>query len=228
MLMPKYLVVFDRDGTLHRDMGPIGATPGWEKGLALFPYTVEAVATVYAVPGTVIGVASNQGYVAQGIVTEEQVRAANDRLRTLLENAEASLPHDQTCVIPRGHWAFCPEVTEEYAAQHGILPETYLYDHYVVKEAPRRKPGIGMLRQIARAVGMRLEDFSERFVVGDRATDVMTGLNAGGIGVFLMDTIHEEEIGKVEALMTSENERMIILADDTLDAAKRIAERLNR
>lgn len=88
---PARAVLFDRDGTLVRDV-PYNGTPERVEPL---PGAAEAVARLRAA-GIRVGVVTNQSGVARGLVDDEQVRAVNRRVEALLG------PFDTWQVCPHG------------------------------------------------------------------------------------------------------------------------------
>jgi histidinol-phosphate phosphatase family protein len=86
---PPAAVLFDRDGTLIRDV-PYNGDP---ERVAPMPGAAEAVARLRRA-GIRLGVITNQSAVGLGLITESQLRAVNRRVEALLG--------------PFGTWAVCP------------------------------------------------------------------------------------------------------------------------
>jgi D-glycero-D-manno-heptose 1,7-bisphosphate phosphatase len=124
------LFIFDMDGTLvYR--GP-NDPEGWVRfpeQQTPMPLVVETCEALRAA-GHTLAVASNQGGVAMGMLTEEEARA-------LVENAAR--------MIGAEFYELCPYHPE------GLLPE-------YTKDADCRKPKPGMLLEILRKAGADLED----------------------------------------------------------------------
>jgi HAD superfamily hydrolase (TIGR01662 family) len=91
---PAKAVLFDRDGTLVRDV-PYNGDP--EK-VELMPDAAEAVRLAREA-GLRVGVVSNQSGIARGLVTAEQVAAVNRRVTELLGPFDTwrICPHDGGC-----------------------------------------------------------------------------------------------------------------------------------
>jgi D-glycero-D-manno-heptose 1,7-bisphosphate phosphatase len=87
-------VLFDRDGTLVRDV-PYNGDPGLVEPM---PAAAETVAALRAA-GIAIGVVSNQSGVGRGLLTSAQVRAVNRRVDQL--------------VGPFDVWEVCPHAPED-------------------------------------------------------------------------------------------------------------------
>jgi HAD superfamily hydrolase (TIGR01662 family) len=109
-------VLFDRDGTLIRDV-PYNGDPD---KVELMPDAAEAVALVREA-GLRIGVVSNQSGVARGLITLDQVDLVNERVDELLG------PFDtwQVCPHPIGCHCHKPEpgLIYQAAEELGVRPE---------------------------------------------------------------------------------------------------------
>ncbi|MCR3750819.1 D-glycero-alpha-D-manno-heptose-1,7-bisphosphate 7-phosphatase [Lentzea californiensis] len=90
-------VLFDRDGTLVRDV-PYNGDPA---RVELMPGAREAVRDLRA-RGVRTGVVSNQSGIGRGLLTEDQVRAVNARVEELLG--------------PFGTWQICPHHPDDGCA----------------------------------------------------------------------------------------------------------------
>ena len=86
---PPAAVLFDRDGTLVRDV-PYNGRPELVEPM---PGATAAVDRLRAA-GVRLGVVSNQSGVGRGLITAEQTKAVNERVEDLLG--------------PFGSWAICP------------------------------------------------------------------------------------------------------------------------
>ncbi len=147
--MPGRRCVFlDRDGTI----------------VAYVPY-LRAVADVRLLPGAAAGIrrlraagwlcclVSNQGGVARGLLSEDDVRAVNARMCELL-GAEGATLDDMR---------FCPHHPLGAIPAHRIHCEC-------------RKPGTALVRELAAAHDI---DLQRSYFVGDSAVDVECGRRAG-------------------------------------------------
>ena len=83
------------------------------------------------------------------------------------------------------------ELARQLAAEGVALDGTYYCpeapasDDPLVLDHPDRKPGPGMLVRAARELGL---DLAESWMVGDKASDVLAGVNAGCLGAVLVRT----------------------------------------
>jgi D-glycero-D-manno-heptose 1,7-bisphosphate phosphatase len=137
-------VFLDRDGTLIEEVGHLGDP----EGVIVLPGVPEALRRL-AGAGYTLVVVSNQGGVARGLFTEDDVRAVNRRAAELLAQAGA----------PRiGGWYWCP--------------------HHPDHTGPCRcrKPRPGMLLRAAREHDL---DLPRSWMVGDHPVDAGAGRAAG-------------------------------------------------
>ncbi|CAL9336131.1 Phosphoglycolate phosphatase [Nocardiopsis dassonvillei] len=111
-------VLFDRDGTLVEDV-PYNGDPERVR-----PRTGAARAVALASrAGLAVAVVSNQSGIARGLLSEEEVRAVNDRVDSLLGGFDA------WCVCPHGEDDGCgcrkpaPGLVHEAARRLGVLPQ---------------------------------------------------------------------------------------------------------
>jgi histidinol-phosphate phosphatase family protein len=91
---PPAVVLFDRDGTLIRDV-PYNGRPELVEPM---PGAAAAVARLRAA-GVCLGVVTNQSGVGRGLITPGQLKAVNQRVTELLG--------------PFGAWAVCPHDTAD-------------------------------------------------------------------------------------------------------------------
>lgn len=118
--------------------------------VVLVPGAVEALRTLRA-SGWLIVVVTNQSGIARGLYSEEDFRAVQQRLEQLLEEGGVRLDAA----------LYCP--------------------HHPDFSGPCdcRKPGLGMYRQAAAALGI---DLAASVYAGDRVKDVLPALETGGAG----------------------------------------------
>lgn len=100
-----------------------------------------------------IVVVTNQAGIAKGILTEYQVREINQHIKNILRRQGANI--DRIYYCPHH-----PQGTVKYYAQ----------------VCDCRKPGIGMIKKAESDLDI---DLNKSFVVGDKQSDVDTGIAAG-------------------------------------------------
>jgi D-glycero-D-manno-heptose 1,7-bisphosphate phosphatase len=103
--------------------------------------------------GVPVVVVTNQGGIALGYLTEDDLAAIHTRMAELLAAEGARV--DKVY--------FCPYYP------NGTIPR-------YSKDSPDRKPGIGMLERARDGLGI---DLRKSFLVGDATTDILAGLRAG-------------------------------------------------
>jgi D-glycero-D-manno-heptose 1,7-bisphosphate phosphatase len=142
------MMIFDLDGTLIE--GYMDRRDKYFALVRVLPGRREKLATLQAA-GVVIAIATNQGGVAFGFVTESQVQRKLAAVLTAL-----ALPTDT-------HVAVCYSHPKAKVAQYR-------------RDDPRRKPGGGMIRELSAATGVTLSDV---LYVGDRPEDKQAAAAAG-------------------------------------------------
>jgi D-glycero-D-manno-heptose 1,7-bisphosphate phosphatase len=137
-------VFLDRDGTLIEEVGHLGDPDG----VLLLPGAAQALRRL-AGAGFALVVASNQGGVARGLFTEEDIRSVNRRAAELLASAGAP---------PIAGWYWCPHHPE------------------FTGPCDCRKPAPGMLKRAARDLDL---DLGRSWMVGDHPVDAGAARAAG-------------------------------------------------
>lgn len=147
----KAAVFFDRDDTLTKGPNP-GEYITSPDQLELLPGVAQAIKRLNQA-GLPVFVVTNQGQVALGLNTTDEIEMINQMFKEMLM-AEGALITDI---------AYCPHRTE------GLVPE-------YTKVCQCRKPKPGMLFELASKHGV---DLSASFMVGDHADDIDAGQAAG-------------------------------------------------
>ena len=150
-------VFLDRDNTLIADPGYIRRPDQ----VQLLPGVAEAVRRFRAAGYRVV-VVTNQSGVARGYLTEDQLGAVHDRLRTLLRAEGAELDAIYYCPYLDG-----PDATVA----------TYR------RKSPLRKPEPGMLLEAAADHHL---DLARSWMIGDSERDMEAGRRAGCRSVLLV------------------------------------------
>jgi len=118
----------------------------------LLPGTAAAIRRLN-VAGIPVIVVTNQGGIALGYLTEDDLAAIHERMAELLAAEGAHVDKVYSCPCYPG----------------GTIPR-------YAKESPDRKPGTGMLERARDELGI---DLPKSFLVGDATTDILAGLRAG-------------------------------------------------
>lgn len=159
-------VFLDRDGTINPDeFGYINNPDGYY----LYPYAADAI-KIFRKLGYYVLLVTNQGGVARGYITLEQMHSVLDKAQRLLK--EQGAPIDRVYYSPY---------------YHGGVVEPYNIVH------EDRKPGLGMFKQAVRDYKIRPE---HSWMIGDRYSDIEFGKKAGMKTLLLLSGEGEKEFLK--------------------------------
>lgn len=161
----KPAVFLDRDNTIIRNDGDLGDP----SQIQLMQGAAMAIASLCGLGFKVI-VVTNQGGVARGKYTEEDVDAVHDRLREMIEHAANGARIEA--------FYFCPYHPK------GTVPE-------YTREHPDRKPQAGMLLRAAEEHGL---DLARSWMVGDALRDIEAGETAGCRTVWINNFAKPEDV----------------------------------
>lgn len=186
--MTETVVCIDRDGTLiYDDHYYLGRQEHWQS-------------LVEILDGVVDGVQALDEHGCTTYMTTNQSGVAVEDFESLTEEkAEAVCEYVMECLsregAPLDGYYLCPHVQPSYEEKH---PD-YDLNTDLVCDCDCIKPDTGMVENILSDIGIRREK-ADVVVVGDRASDVKTGLQAGGTGVLVPFENQEEETLKVERI----------------------------
>lgn len=159
----KKAVLLDRDGTINPDdYGYIDNPERYD----IYPYAAEAI-KLFRRLGFYVLLVTNQGGVARGYITIEQMHSVLDKAQRLLKEQGTYL--DKVYYSPYFH----DGVVEPYNIHH-----------------EDRKPGLGMFKQAVKDFQFRPE---HSWMIGDRYTDIAFGAKAGLKTIFLLSGNGEKE-----------------------------------
>ena len=144
-------IFLDRDGTINADKGLIFKLNQFE----LFPWSAEAIKLINKSEYLAI-IVTNQPVIARGLCTMPQLDQIHAKMETLLGVQGAYI--DKLYYCPHHPDSGYPEERLEYKIKCNC-----------------RKPNIGM---ILKAVDEFNIDLSSSWIIGDRETDIQTGINA--------------------------------------------------
>lgn len=123
------------------------------EGVTLVPGALEALRAL-ADANVPVVIVTNQSGIARGLYTEADYHAVAARVQAVLEDAG----------VPPAATLYCPHHPD------------------FTGPCPCRKPGTGMHREAAAALGL---DVSRAYYVGDKASDVRPVLELGGTGILV-------------------------------------------
>ena len=141
-------VFLDRDGVIN-DQTAFVNTPN---DFRLLPGAAAAIRRLNET-GVPVVVVTNQGGIALGYLTEDDLAAIHQRMAVLLAAEGAHVDAVYSC-------PYYP---------NGTIPR-------YSKDSPDRKPGTGMLERARDELGI---DLCKSYLVGDATTDILAGLRAG-------------------------------------------------
>ena len=207
------LVGVDRDGTIIADRGYLGRSESWRDEIQFLDGAISGLRRLKGL-GFKVPVISNQAGVARGYFNIERVEEIHEHLDTLLKQKGVNLDG----------FYYCPSVDKDYAQKKGIP-----LDSQWVEETEMRKPGIGMLKTAARRLCIPFNYLMGHiYFIGDKVSDVETGLNANGIGIFLRNGKNEEEFAKLQMSKSAELRKQQVYAVANLkEAADIVSHREN-
>lgn len=126
--------------------------------ISVFPFSVDAVRLLNRA-GLAVVVVTNQSGVARGYFDEPLVESTHRHIAAVLARGGARVDG----------FYYCPHHPEGRVAAYRL-------------DCDCRKPRPGLLHRAAKELGV---DLARSFVVGDRAHDIATGVNAGARGVLV-------------------------------------------
>lgn len=203
-----YLVCLDRDGTIVKDKDYyLGKDKNWMEQVEFEDKVAEGIKLLNEKKIPVFMI-SNQSGVALGYFQEEKIVEVNNYIKSKLALLGAKLEGCFSCLYPDTRWARRKE------SEGKKLDHSYIRDN-----DPDWKPNIGMVKKAVDAVGRTMDNLNI-VVIGDRLSDVQTGLNAGGIGILISSQKTRElrDDEKVREIM--EKNKNAYIANDFLDACE--------
>jgi len=131
--------------------------------VALLPGTAPTLSLLRQA-GFLCVVVTNQSGIGRGLFSEVELRAVHEEMCRQLQGAGVVLDGLYHCPI-------APKIKDKSVIEH-----------------PDRKPGPGMLLRAARELDI---DLAESWIVGDTASDILAGRNAGCRGGILLRSGHD-------------------------------------
>jgi len=149
-------IFLDRDNTIIHNDGDLGDPAK----VRLIQGASTAIASLCGL-GYKVVVVTNQGGVARGKYSEQDVQAVNQRISEVVADGANGAKIER--------FYYCPYHPKGTVSQYR-------------KEHPNRKPAPGMLQEAARDLGL---DLSQSWTIGDQVRDVQAGLAAGTRAILL-------------------------------------------
>ena len=182
---------------LDRD-GTINHDPGYIKDpsqIIILPGVSEGIKNLKNNFGFMVIVVSNQAGIAKGIMTSKDVDSINLRVNELLKNDGTSIDA----------FYYCPYHPDVDPPEKSIC----------------RKPSPFMIVQAAAEHEI---DLNQSYLIGDKSSDVESGLNAGVKTILLNSDLYEKEISTLHNLGKKPN----FVAANFKDACEFIINDLSR
>lgn len=182
---------------LDRD-GTINEDPGYlgdPDSVKILPGVSKGISELKSVFGFKIIVVSNQSGIARGLITHDQVQHVNNRIKQLLSEHGAGIDDFFYC-------EFHPDINS-------------------AEESNCRKPSPKMIFDAAEKHNI---DLAGSYMVGDKALDVLCGINAGIKTILVNSESFEPEINSLK----KEGKTPNFVAHNFLEAANFIKQDFNQ
>jgi histidinol-phosphate phosphatase family protein len=206
------LVCIDRDGTLihdSRDHLFLGRDNDWQTQVRILPAVVEGLRLLHAQTKAAIYMITNQSGVAIADYPHLTEERAHEVCRFVLDRLQ-----EQNA--PLDGYFLCPHANHDYVA---TKPEVRFVPE-LVHDCQCVKPKLGMVFDALKNEGVQPEN-ANVYVIGDRLSDVLTGVNMGGTGILIPFENEPGEEEKVQALPTDSR---VHIVPDLLAAAALIVD----
>ncbi|OGI15844.1 hypothetical protein A3K63_00585 [Candidatus Micrarchaeota archaeon RBG_16_49_10] len=217
----KMIYIFvDRDGTLNRDLGYYGGDDNWADNLEFHGGVIDGLRLLGGRDEIKIHIASNQSGVAIGYFSEGRAREITEYIMKITREAGGRIDgYELSFHVPLFGYVI-------RRALEGRLSLSNVDWKYVKLRTPRRKPDIGMMKNVVEADGNKIGN-SVIYMIGDLKQDIEMGINAGGKSVLVLNGSNDKEKGKVEKLMNKPKLKgRIQIVENFLEAAKWILDDL--
>lgn len=207
------LICLDRDGTINEDKDYyLGSSSLWKNQIKILEGVVEGIKKLNKLSQTEIFIITNQSGVALAEpqfaeLNEERMHEVNKYIIDILKKQGAKI---------NGYFA-CPFVDFKYV--NNVKSRGWKVNpNYIIDGHNDLKPNTGMLNKCVDSIGCKLNEV-DLYVIGDRYSDVILGLNGGGKGILIISQKTHElgDIDKVKLLQEKYPNRVFI-AKSFLDA----------
>lgn len=197
----KLLVFLDRDGTIiHDNKYHLGHQKNWKKLVKILPNVVNGIKKLNKL-GAHIYIITNLPGIAIKEFKLYTPKKANEVCKYVIKQLKKKGANVKGYVL-------CPHANLEYVKKH---PQYTFNKKYIHKNCPCFKPHTGMIKK-----ALKKEKNSNIYVIGDRASDVKTGINAKGHGILVPFKNRKEEPKKVKKIKSKRK----YIAKNFLDAVK--------
>lgn len=211
--MKKTLLCIDRDGTLIHDEKNhlfLGKNNDWPSKVRILPGLIDGLKKLRNIPYSSIYMITNQPGVAIRDYPLLTVEKAHEVCRYVVNKIKAM------GAIIDGYF-LCPHATPEYVSRKPGVN----FDPQLVHNCKCLKPALGMVFDALAAENI-IADSANIYVIGDRASDLLTALNINGFGILIP---FKNEPGEEEKVRELDDQRHIYIARNMIDAAEFISKR---
>lgn len=211
--MRKTLICIDRDGTLIHDEKDhlfLGRDNDWPAKVRVLPGVVDGLKKMRKIPDSSIYMITNQPGVAimdYPLLTVERAHEVCGYVVNKIREMGAVID---------GHF-LCPHADPEYARKKPGIN----FDPKLVHDCKCFKPSLGMVVDALKSENITADNAAV-YVIGDRASDVMTALNINGFGILIP---FENEPGEEEKVKRLNDQAHVHIAGNMIEAAEFVFER---
>jgi len=207
------LICSDRDGTINVDHNYyLGKDPNWKAQVKFLPGVPEGIKLLKTLDDSFFVFLTNQSGVA---IDDEAFKPFT--LDVMYEvNRHIIEQLKKEGAIVDGYFA-CPFVDMDYVMKKS---EKHTFDNcYVVNKHPDLKPNTGLVEKAKKKFAPNGVEMV--YMIGDRKSDVVLGLNTGGKSI-LVPAFKTAELGDLTDVQGMQNQygNRIYIAKDFLDASK--------
>lgn len=203
--MNKLFVCADRDGTLiYDEKYHLGRTSDWKSKVRILPTVIKGLKLLKSIPNTLIYMITNQPGVAIRdfpLLTLEKAHEVSQYIVEIIKKEGKLID---------GYF-ICPHATHAYVTKRS----DYEFDKKMICDCECTKPKPGMIFDALKKEELSRDEV-DIYVIGDRSSDVLTAINADGIGILIP---FGNEPGQIEEVKDMNNPKTYI-AKNFFDATK--------
>lgn len=210
------LLCVDRDGTLIYDEDyHLGKDNYWRSKVKFMPKTVEGMKFLDKnFPDCVCRfIITNQPGVAIQDFKRLTIKRANEVSKEIVNIFKREGAYFDGFIV-------CPHVDLSYVEKH---PEHKFDKKYVHKECTCFKPNTGMIEEALEKKKLDKKN-THIYIIGDRENDILTALNAKGVGILVPFENRMGEVEKVK-ILKKKFPKQVFIAKDFLGAIQCIIDK---
>ena len=184
----KLLIAIDRDGTLIKNDDFFGRSKTWQTELRFNADVIDLLSYLQTKHKTTKIVVTNQSGVARRWFTHNRVEEINRFISKYLKARGVTV----------NNWQYCPDVDANYAKMH---TEHKFNPHYI-KIKTKRKPDPAMIFEGLKKLKMRINQFDQIIILGDRNEDAELAKNVNGKYLDVKNKTYNELCSEFTELIT--------------------------